>query len=90
MKPRLGVLLTSEPHGGGAHQYSLSIVEALERFPRNEYDIVVVYANKHWETLLSELNLDQRFQPAGVGSILLIKLLRFGLLPVPLARGALL
>ncbi len=87
MKPRLGVLLTSEPHGGGAHQYSLSILEALDRFPRDEYDIVAVYANKHWETLLSPFAFNKRFQPSGLGSTLLIKSLRFGLLPVPVARG---
>ena len=86
MKPRLGILLTSEPHGGGAHQYSLSVIEALERLPKGEYDIVIVYANEHWEALLSAFSLKRRFQPTGMGSTLLIKLLRFGFLPVPLAR----
>lgn len=48
---RVGVLLTSEP-GGGAHQYTQTILDAVLALPRDEYSIVAAYSKRLWESKL--------------------------------------
>ena len=44
---RIGVLLTSEP-GGGAYQYTQTILDAVLALPRDNYSIVAAYSDRLW------------------------------------------
>jgi glycosyltransferase involved in cell wall biosynthesis len=44
---RIGVILGASP-GGGVFQYTQSILEALHRLPREEYQLVAAYADPLW------------------------------------------
>ena len=44
----IGLYLASEPHGGGAHQYNLSIISALELFDKTKYRVSVYCHDINW------------------------------------------
>jgi glycosyltransferase involved in cell wall biosynthesis len=48
------LLLESDPNGGGAFQYSLSILDAVCSFPKTDYEIVVLYTNDVWKTYIGK------------------------------------
>lgn len=53
MKKKIGVFLSSRPNSGGAYQYSLAIINALESFNPDAYDLHCFYYDKDWEYQLS-------------------------------------
>lgn len=44
---KIGLFLDIRGEGGGAFQYSLSVLHALEKLA-SSYEIVIVYTNEHW------------------------------------------
>lgn len=54
---RIGLFLDIHPHGGGAYQYTLSILEAVSSLRRDMYDVNVVYTNAGWEEKLDSTQL---------------------------------
>ena len=48
MRKKIGLFLFSEPYGGGAFQYSQSILQAALALPQNEYEVIVACAENAW------------------------------------------
>lgn len=48
----IGLFLSVDPREGGAYQYSLSIVKALECLPEPSYRITCFYLNSNWKSVL--------------------------------------
>jgi glycosyltransferase involved in cell wall biosynthesis len=44
---RIGIVLGSSP-GGGVYQYAQAVLDAVLRFPKEQYDIVVAYSHPVW------------------------------------------
>lgn len=49
---KIGLFLSAEPHGGGAFQYSQSILHAAFALPKDKYEIVVACTENTWIPLL--------------------------------------
>lgn len=49
---KIGIFLTAGPSGGGMFQYSLAILSSLLARPRDEYELVVAYADPAWTKLI--------------------------------------
>ncbi len=52
MKKNIGVYLAAGPAGGGAYQYTLSIMKALESLDPAKYDITVFYFDRKWDEII--------------------------------------
>jgi glycosyltransferase involved in cell wall biosynthesis len=52
MKKDIGVYLAAEPSGGGAYQYNLSIIKALESIDPGKYNIIVFYFDISWNEII--------------------------------------
>ncbi len=52
IRKKIGLFLFAEPYGGGAFQYSQSILRAALTLPQNEYEVVVACAEDAWQSQL--------------------------------------
>ena len=52
IRKKIGLFLTAEPYGGGAFQYSQSILDAASTLPKDRYEIIVACKQKAWIPLL--------------------------------------
>lgn len=68
MRKKIGLFLFSEPYGGGAFQYSQSILQAALCLPQNEYEVIVACTENTWKSQLPS------------NSIKVLQLKRLGLL----------
>jgi glycosyltransferase involved in cell wall biosynthesis len=68
IRKKIGLFLFSDPYGGGAFQYSQSILHAALALPQNEYEVVVACAEDAWQCQLPS------------NSIKVLQLKRLGLL----------
>ena len=50
---RIGLYLASVPHGGGAFQYSMAMLNALSSLPRDHYEVIAAYCHQDWRPLTS-------------------------------------
>ena len=60
---RIGLYLGIPPEGGGAFQYSLSMLEAVNALPRDRFQPVVVFCRSEWKALVDRCELDTVFVP---------------------------
>ena len=51
-KKKIGLFLSAEPDGGGAFQYSQSLLNAALALPHDHYELVVACASTHWKSLI--------------------------------------
>ena len=51
-RKKIGLFLSAEPHGGGAFQYSQSLLNAALALPHDHYELVVACASPHWKSLI--------------------------------------
>ncbi|MFZ4855396.1 MAG: glycosyltransferase family 4 protein [Desulfuromonadaceae bacterium] len=65
MKKRVGLFLAIEPTWGGAFQYDLAILDAVEQLPREEIDVVVGYSHPSWVHYLEQYNFKNVCIPLG-------------------------
>src|SRR3989344_4637889 len=61
---RIGIFLGSDPGSGGMFQYSLAMLEAMSRLPRERYAIVAAFFNPAWGPYIEPLGL--RILPLGI------------------------
>jgi len=54
IRKKIGLFLSAPPHGGGALQYSQSILQAILELPNNHYEIVVACASNTWHSLIQK------------------------------------
>ena len=52
MKKKIGLYIKIRPEGGGTYQYNLSMLEALNNLPSQDFDKVIVYIYDLWESHL--------------------------------------
>jgi len=52
MKKNIGVYLAAKPSSGGAYQYNLSMVKALESIDTGKYDITAFYFDANWDEVI--------------------------------------
>lgn len=52
MKKKIGLYIKIRPEGGGTYQYNLSMVEALNSLPSQDFDKVIVYIYDLWKNHL--------------------------------------
>jgi glycosyltransferase involved in cell wall biosynthesis len=62
---KIGVFLTMNQNGGGAFQYSQSIVEAGACLPSEEFQVVIIYTFDEWEDYLKGYDLPHKKVKAG-------------------------
>lgn len=60
---RVGLFLDNHPRGGGAFQYSLSMLEAVSMLPRNSYHPIVAYTRPTWSERLKEIDVNSVYVP---------------------------
>jgi len=53
-REKIGLFLSAEPHGGGAFQYSQSLLHAALALPHDKYELVVACDSSHWQPLIPE------------------------------------
>lgn len=77
---RIGLFLHCLPGFGGTFQYNQSVLHSLCNFPSNQFEIVVAYIHKEWESYLRDLpikvvklpkkhwaqNLEQKWKSKGL------------------------
>ncbi len=54
---KVGLFLASEPHDGGAFQYSQSVLHALGHEPPDDIATTVIYTSDAWRDMLESLPL---------------------------------
>lgn len=83
---RIGIYLESDSACGGSHQYNRTMVEALKRLPKNEFECCAIYSAPHWKTILDKADMPAVFCPIPRYSRWLIGGWRRLSLPLPLWR----
>ncbi len=83
---RVGLFLASAPHDGGAFQYGQSVLHALAADLTGDMTTTVFYTNDAWREQLASLALQS--VPVAVSAVdqLLLKCVKFGLMPLTLWR----
>jgi len=85
MRRKVGVFLDMVPHGGGAYQYDLSILDAVAHLPPDQYDVTVVYTNEHWRLDIKNYsNVAALYAYPSLLDRIMVKCLKFGLFPARL------
>lgn len=56
---KIGVYLSTEPYGGGAFQYNQSIITALDRLPKDKYQIYALFHSELWMDYLKKYEFHQ-------------------------------
>ena len=81
MKIKIGLFLGCHPSDGGAFQYSLSILEALNCLPKQKIETVVCYTEKGWLEYLTDR---KQAVPVSIGffSTISARLWRHSRLPI--------
>jgi glycosyltransferase involved in cell wall biosynthesis len=87
MPGKVGLFLASVPTDGGAYQYSLSVLAAINNLTELGYDTVVVCTNQHWREHLHQYALPVIFKPVTTLQQLLLKCVKFGVVPLRLWRS---
>ena len=54
MRKKIGLFLSADPHGGGAFQYSQSLLNAALALPDDRYELIVACASSNWKSLMPE------------------------------------
>ncbi|MCX6122123.1 MAG: glycosyltransferase family 1 protein [Ignavibacteriales bacterium] len=63
MKKKIGLFLGCTPEWGGQFQYNLSLLDAFNKLPEDEYEISIAYTEIIWESYLSNLTCDKFYIP---------------------------
>jgi glycosyltransferase involved in cell wall biosynthesis len=87
MPGKIGLFLASAPTDGGAYQYSLSMFAAIAKLAELGYETAVVCTNQHWREHLHRHNLPVIFRPITVFQQLMLKCIKFGLMPLKFWRS---
>jgi glycosyltransferase involved in cell wall biosynthesis len=87
MPKKLGLFLASVPTDGGAYQYSLSMLRAIAALTELGYDAVVVCTNDHWREHLRRYDLPVVFKPVTAFQQLMVKCVKFNVVPLRLWRS---
>ena len=87
MPGKVGLFLASVPTDGGAYQYSLSMLTAIAALAERGYDIVVVCTNEHWREHLRRYDLPVIFKPVTAFQQLMVKCVKFNVVPLRLWRS---
>ncbi len=87
MKRRIGIFLASVPQDGGAFQYSLSVLTAVSELNDRDHEIVALCTNKSWPEHIRRSGLPVLCRPVRRTEFLLLKCVKFGLLPLKLWRS---
>jgi len=58
---KIGLYLGSEPNGGGAFQYGISILNAVSTLPIDNYEVLVVYSTLSWGEILKKYSVKVRY-----------------------------
>lgn len=83
---RIGLYLAAVPHGGGAFQYSMAMLEAIDSLPRDRYVVLVAYCHPDWRVLLAHRDVRSVFVPVSIVSYLSAYAWRKAGLPVQVWR----
>lgn len=65
MKKKIGLFLSTEPHGGGKYQYTQSMLHAVESLPADKYSIVVAFTSSAWERRIAHVRGKKLYVPDG-------------------------
>ena len=84
---RIGILLTIEPTWGGAFQYNLSILEALEALSKDSVSVVVGYSDTSWLPYLEQYKFGAVQVPLGRWGRFFSQLLRYGPMSIRVWRA---
>lgn len=87
MPKTVGLFLASVPTDGGAYQYSLSMLAAVVKLTELGYDTVVVCTNQHWREHLRRYPLPVIFRPVTTFQQLVLKCVKFGVVPLRFWRS---
>ena len=87
MPKKVGLFLGSVPTDGGAYQYSLSMLAAIVKLSEQGYDTVVVCTNRHWSEYLGRHPLPVVFRPNTALQQLMLKCVKFAVLPLTFWRS---
>jgi glycosyltransferase involved in cell wall biosynthesis len=86
---RVGLFLASQPHDGGAFQYSQSVLRALADGHDAGIETTVVYTNAAWREYVEPLAVTRIELDTSALDEALLKLVKFGVIPLTLWRSAL-
>jgi glycosyltransferase involved in cell wall biosynthesis len=86
MPRKVGLFLASVPTDGGAYQYSLSMLAAIASLTELGYDTVIVYTNQHWREHLHRHALPVIFRPVTAFQQVMLKCVKFSVVPLRLWR----
>ena len=67
---RIGLYLASVPHGGGAFQYSMAMLNALSSLPRDHYEVIAAYCHQDWRPLVEHYGIGSVYAPVSAPSYL--------------------
>lgn len=87
MPKKVGLFLGSVPTDGGAYQYSLSMLAAIVKLSEQGYDTVVVCTNRHWSEYLAQHPLPVVFRPNTAFQQLMLKCVKFAVVPLTFWRS---
>jgi glycosyltransferase involved in cell wall biosynthesis len=65
---RIGLYLDMKPQGGGQFQYSIAMLEAVAKFPRDRYASLVAYSKKGWRDILQPHSIEAVYVPSSLPS----------------------
>lgn len=54
----IGIYLERKPDAGGAYQYCLAILKALQEFPQDKYRVIAFYVHEGWDEVLLKTGIE--------------------------------
>jgi len=86
MKKKIGLFLGAKSSGGGTFQYCQTVLHAIAKFPKEEFDIFILYTNNEWEQRLINFSFERREIRVSLLEKIISKTIKKISLPVSIER----